>query len=82
MGKKRGKKRKGPGNQKGVTWDKLNSVWRTGIRMDGENVWLGAFKEEQDAIAVYKLAEEFMVKDDWNTVRELKAYIKRKRHGL
>ena len=39
----------------GVTFSKRNKNWRSVIRIDGKNIWLGAFSDPQEAHQAYLL---------------------------
>ena len=43
---------------KGYTWDKKNNKWKTRIKINGKEIFLGRFTEEADARQAYLNAKE------------------------
>jgi len=52
------KSNKGLDNYRGVHLDKIHNTWRARIRVDGKELSLGKFHNEEDAIAARKVAEK------------------------
>lgn len=48
---------KGSSTRVGVSWSKTNKKWVARIRVDGKELWLGSFENEEDAIASREDAE-------------------------
>jgi hypothetical protein len=55
-GRNRGKHKDTTSSYKGVCWNKHDKRWRAQITLEGENIYLGGYKDEQEAALVYDAA--------------------------
>ena len=48
------KDRKGTSKYPGVSWDKTRNKWTSYIKLNNKNIYLGSYKNEQEAAQAYK----------------------------